>query len=163
MADDEGTPATYEVYKSPTERLKQLIIKWLEESVNHYSKSLNNKEEMYAFCIKTECLSNALLRYTGRKSKAELQQWYKQLKEQIKLLKENKDLIITKDKIEDQVLQLRFKYAEEVMKHNTLIIQNSPIIDTEVEGELDVSDEDMIGIIRCREKRVDDGKLEFKR
>lgn len=162
MNEEEGTTSSFEVYKSPAERLKQLIIKLLEESFNHYSKSYNNKEEKFAFIIKTKCLSDLILRWTGRNAKVELLQWSKQLNNEIKALRETKDMSITKDKIEDKILELKFIFAEEVAKHNTIIIQNSPIIDTEVEGELDITDEDMLGIVRLREKRKDDGKLEFK-
>lgn len=123
MAEDEGTP-TFEAYKSPAERLKQLIIKLLEESITHYSKSYNNKDESFAFIIKTRCLSDCLLRWTGKTARAELLQWYKQLDEKVKEIKEAKNLTVTDDKRDDMILKLKFQYAEEVRKHNTIVIQN---------------------------------------
>ncbi|MDH7506287.1 MAG: hypothetical protein QHH15_00665 [Candidatus Thermoplasmatota archaeon] len=162
MSEIAETPS-FEIYKSPTEKLKNEIVRLLIDNIGHKSRSYNNPEEKHAFCAKTQDLSILLMRYTPKSKRVELQKWYDQLEQQKRDLRNRKDTTITEDKIKEQMLELEYKYALEVHKQNETVIMNSPIIDTEVEGELDVSDEDLVGIIQYKIGRKDDKRLEFSR
>lgn len=151
-----------DTYKSPTERLKNEIIKLLFENVSHNSKSRNNADERFAFCTKTKDLSILLDKYTPREKRIELLNWYKQLDTKINEVKESKDYTLTVDKKNEMILELQYKYATEVHIHNSKVILNSPIIESDIEGELDINDEEILAVINYRSSRQDDGKLEFK-
>lgn len=159
---EEGESGSIEVYKSPTERLKNTIIRLLEENISHNSKTRNKPDEIYAFCRKTKDLSILLERFTPKEKYKELLEWYKQLNQEISDINQKQDYSLTKEKKDLMILQLEYDYALEVHNHNAKIILNSPIIETDVEGELDVNDEDLLQIIQLKEARSDDKRIEFK-
>lgn len=153
-----------ESYKSPTEMFKGKLTNLLFECTTHRCNCYNNKKEKYAFAKKVQDLSIYLERYTPASKRKELYQWYKQLKDKIQNIRENNngnDKKLTPIEMEDTIVNLEYIYAEEVHKHNQRILNSSPIIEVEVEGELDIDDEETISLIRT-EKRVDDRKLSFK-
>jgi len=133
------------------------------DNIHHNAKSLDDKEKN-AFCTMTKDLSILLERYTPSSKKKEVRDWYKQLAEEIKRIRASDKTHRDKDAIE---INLRYKYSLEVHEHNMRILMNSPIIEIEAEGDLDVTDEDIIHTVRGEisrgGKRLDDGQLIFKR
>lgn len=160
MSDDDNSPIV-ESYKSPTEMFKGRLVQLLYENISHNSKSRSNPAEKHAFAMKTRDLSILLERYTPGETKKEVRDWYAQLEKEIKDVKEAKDLSVTQDKREEKILALQYRYALEVHMSNQRVITNSPIIDVDIEGELDVTDAEMIDVVR-RGKRQDDGTLNYK-
>lgn len=159
---EESTTATTETaYRSPTELFKGKLVELLFRNIDHNSNSRNNSAEKFAFHIKTRALSILLERYTPRTAKQETRDWYKQLKDEVNKIRDSQDQTLTVEKKEERILNLQYQYAEEVDQQNQRIIVNSPIIDSDVEGELDVNDEDIVDVIR-RGKRTDDKKLEHQ-
>ncbi len=149
-----------ESYKSPTEMFKGKLTNLLFECTTHKSNCYNNKKEMYAFASKVWDLSIYLERYTPVSKRKELYQWSKQLKQKIQEIRKDNTKPTPSEK-DDSIINLEFIYAEEVHKHNQRILNNSPIIEVEVEGELDIDDEETINLIR-EKGRIDDGTLSFK-
>lgn len=148
---------------SPTEAIKQRSVGLMFDNINHNSMSMDDKEK-YAFCVKTKALAILLERYTPRDKREEIKDWYAQLAEEIKKIKEG-------DKIprEKAVLELKkkYQYALEVNEHNIRILMNSPIIEIDAEGELDATDQELIRTVRGDGvrggKRTDDKRIVFKR
>jgi hypothetical protein len=151
-----------ETYRSPTERLKGEIVNLLFQCITHNSKGRMDSVEKFAFCTKVRDLSTLLEKYTPRSKRQELLDWYKQQDKEISDILNNTDYTVTMDKKEDKILGLMYKYATEVHRHNERILINSPIVETDVEGELDIDDTEILDIIRLKEKRKDDGRIEFK-
>ena len=148
---------------SPTETIKQRSVGLMFENINHNSCSLDNKEK-YAFCTKTKALAILLERYTPRTAKEEIKEWYKKLGIEIKEIWKGDKTQRDKDVLE---LNIKYKYALEVNEHNMRILMNSPIVEIDVEGELDATDSELINTVRGDGtrggKRTDDSNIIFKR
>jgi hypothetical protein len=144
-------------FLSPTEKIKDKSVSLLFECIAHNSRAVKD-EEKYAFSAKTRDLSILLEKYTPKDARRELKEWYSQLDQQIKDIKESN--MIQRDKEKD-IINLRYKYALEVHEHNQRILMNSPIIEIDAEGELDISDEGIMNVVRGG-KRTDDKRIVFK-
>lgn len=153
---------TYQTYKSPTDMFKGRLLSLLFECIMHHSKALNDNNEVYAFARKSWDLSILLEKYIPASKRKELIQWRKQLKEDIKKVRSKEDADYTPAQRSGDILTIEFNYAEEVHMHNTRILINSPVLEIEIEGDLDVTDDNIIDIVRLK-KRKDDGKLIFKK
>jgi arsenate reductase-like glutaredoxin family protein len=129
------------------------------DCIEHNSKSRDPKEK-YAFYCKTRDLSILLERYTPRTAREELQEWYKQLKDRINEIN-NSGKSRTKEVKDKMILEERYRCSLEVHFHNQRILMNSPIIEVDAEGELDITDEDVIKMVRGG-KRTDDKGIVFK-
>ncbi len=158
---EEEAAASVESYKSPTEMFKGKLIQLLFENITHESKSRTNPDEKFAFATKTRSLANLLERYTPRSAKDELHTWYEQMEKEVQEIRESKDLSVTDTKRAERILAIQYEYAQEVHMHNQKIVTNSPIIEIDTEGELDVTDTEIVDVIR-RGKRQDDGTLNYK-
>ena len=153
--------AATESFKSPTEMFKGRLVQLLFECIVHQSKCYNDKNEVYAFARKSWDLSILLERYTPSTKRKELIDWKKQLKQEIKTVREDNKKYETPAEKEGQISNLEYTYAEEVHDHNKRILINSPIIEVDIEGDLDLSDDKLLNMIRLGD-RTDDGKLIFK-
>lgn len=141
-------------FLSPTELIKQKDVALMFDCINLNSTSLND-DNKYAFCTKTKDLYIMLEKYTAKKYREEVRNWYKQLDNEIAEI--NKKNITPADKGK-LILDKKYQYALEVHEHNQRVLMNSPIVEIEAEGELDITDDDAISVIRGG-KRVDDGRL----
>lgn len=132
-------------FLSPTEFIKQKSVSLLFNCIDLNSKSFDENDK-YSFCRKTKDLSIMLERYTPKKSRKELIDWYKQLDAEITTIKNKPNL--TEQTQAGMILSLRHSYALEVHEHNQRILMNSPIVEIEAEGELDITDDEAIKMIR---------------
>lgn len=146
-------------FLSPTEFIKQRSVSLMFDCIEHNSKSHDPKEK-YAFYCKSRDLSILLERYTPRSAREEVVKWYEQLKTKIDEIN-NKGGSATRESKDKMILKERYKCALEIHFHNQRILMNSPIIEVDAEGELDITDEDVIKMIRGG-KRTDDRKVVFK-
>lgn len=143
-------------FKSPTEMFKIRLLTLLFDCIDHNSKSYD-KDELYAFARKAWDLSVLLERYTPTSKRNELSLWKKQLESEINKAMGNEN---TTERTKEMGV-LEYKYAVEVHLHNQRILTNSPILEVDVEGDLDVSDESIKDIVRL--KRGEDARrVEFK-
>ena len=143
-------------FKSPTEMFKIRLLSLLFECIDHNSKS-HSTEELYAFARKAWDLSVLLERYTPTTKRKELSEWKKQLESEIKKASDTANS--TERKKAMGVLD--YRYAVEVHLHNQRILTNSPILEVDVEGDLDITDESIKDIVRLK-GRQDARRVEFK-
>jgi hypothetical protein len=118
----------------------------------------HDDQSKYAFCRKTKSLSILLERYTPKEIRKETHQWYQQLMEEEKSIKDN--VRFTPSEKNNAILEKRYLYAVEVHEQNIRLLMKSPIIEIEAEGELDITDDEAISIIRGG-KRGSDQKLVY--
>ena len=141
-------------FLSPDAQIKNKAVSLTFTCIDHDGQS-HSDDEKYAFCKKTKSLSTVLERWTPKNIRQETMKWYDQLKNEVAEV--NKKSITPQQK-NAMVADLEYKYALEVHHQNIRLLMNSPIIEVEAEGELDITDEDAIEIIRGG-KRTDDGKI----
>lgn len=158
--DSSADHGSFESYKSPTEMFKGNLIHLLSQCVVHHAGSYNDKNEKYAFARNAWDLAVLIERFTPSSKRKEIMDWKKQLKEEIKKVRMDPKLTTPTER-SDAVMDLEYYYAEEVHEHNIRILSNSPIIEVDVEGDLDVTDENTLDLIRLG-SRKDDGRIVFK-
>jgi len=157
--DNEET-ITYNT-SSPTEFIKQKSVSLLFDCIDLNARSIH-EEEKYAFIKKAKDLSIMLERYTPRQRRKELKDWLKQLDNEIKEIKENyKQRNATPKEMEKAIMEKKYEYMVQVHEHNQRVLMTSPIIELEVTGEMDITSEEMVEMVRGG-KRTDDGKLVSK-
>jgi len=139
---------------TPTEFIKQKSVASYFKCVELNSKSLNT-DEKYGFIKTVKDLAILLERYTPSDMIKELKEWYKQLESLNRGIDESTYTQKQKDAMK---LENSYRYALEVHEHNCRILMNSPIIEITAEGELDITDNDIIEVIRGG-KRKDDGRI----
>lgn len=140
---------------TPTEFIKQKSVSLYFKCIELNSKSIND-EDKYGFIKTVKDLCILLERYTPKENIKQLKEWYKQLNQENESI-DNKNDIVENTKVKMK-LNKSYDYALEVHEHNGRILMNSPIIEITAEGELDITDDDIIEIIRGG-KRKDDGQL----
>lgn len=153
MASDEGQRQFYSQTLSSTDLIKKNLVNLLFECTVHKSKSYDEQEK-FMFCAKVEDLCHYLLRYTPEANQKELLQWYRQMKEDIAVISKKKEIGQT---LKEEILNTRYEYALEVHQHNNHILMNSPIIEVDMEGEIDPErlDKD-ISVVRNDERNPTD-------
>lgn len=146
-------------FLSPTDLIKNKEVSLMFDTINHNAKSLN-LEEKHAFICKASDLSILLERYTPRKTREETKTWYAQLDVEVKKIRDENPSE-TKEKKNEKIMELRYRYAVEVHEKNLRVLMNSPIIEIDVEGDLDINDVNIIEVIRGG-KRSDDTGIVYK-
>lgn len=141
-------------FLSPTELIKQKDVALLFNCIDLNSKSLND-DEKYAFCCKVKDLYVMLEKYTPKANRKEVKEWYDQLNNELVEISKRNVTPAEKGKL---ILDKKYLYALEVHQHNQRILMNSPIVEIEAEGELDITDDDAISIVRGG-KRTDDKRI----
>lgn len=139
-------------FLSPTEFIKQKSVSLLFNCIDLNSKSYDD-ESKYSFCRKVKDLAIMLERYTPKNARKEVVDWYKQLESDITTIRERSTL--TEATQSSMSESKRYEYALEVHEHNQRILMNSPIVEIEAEGELDINDEDAIKMIRGAKTKDD--------
>jgi UDP-N-acetylenolpyruvoylglucosamine reductase len=100
-----------------------------------------------------------MLRYTPSELRKEIQAHYKEMQEKIdEIDRTTLDL----DKKEMEKMEIRFKYAHSIHQHNIKLLPQTAIIVQDVEGDLDVTDEEVLEVIRGG-KRKDDTNIRIGR
>jgi hypothetical protein len=130
---------------SPSKLEKRDNIRLAYECIQHKSRAYKNDSEKWAYASKVEDLMMRLLRFTRSEIKERLENHYNEMKDELKKI-ENSN--IDPDKKEREALKLRFEYAHPVHEHNIKLLPMSGIIVRDVEGELDVSNEEILTVIR---------------
>lgn len=154
MTDEEPQQQTQ--FMSPTDFIKNKEIGLMFDTINHDSRSMEQAEK-YAFIRKAKYLSILLERYTKRSAREETRNWYDQLREEERKIREENPSE-TKEKKNEKIMDLRYQYALEINEQSARVLMNSPIVEIDVEGDLDINDADVISIVRG-EKRIDAGTL----
>ena len=160
-ADTQVDENMYEAYSSmsPSKLINRDNIRLGYEAVQHKSRAYKDPKEMWAFASKVEDLMFRLLRYTPKDIRENLEAHYKEMEDKIANIEEER---VDLDKKEKKQLQIRFDYAIPVHQHNIKLLPVSSITTQDVEGELDVSKDEVVEIIRGG-KRDDSTKIRFIR
>jgi hypothetical protein len=154
---DQGTfESSYEGSPSKIEKRDNLRLAY--DCSIHKSNSYKNPKEMWAFACKVEDVMFRLLRFIPSEVKQELQDHYKELQSK---LEENKRIEQPAEVRENKEVELMFEYAKPVHEHNMKLLPMANVVQRNVEGELDISKEEIIEVIRGG-KREDDGTIQYR-
>lgn len=142
-------------FLSPSELIKQRVVGLMFDCINLNAQSYN-QEKRYEFVKKVKDLMIQLTRYTPKSKQQELIQWYDQMNTELESIKQRPHL--TDQERDKELLNKMYEYSLDVHEHNQRILLNSPIVEIEVEGELDITDDEAIAVIRGG-KRTDDKRI----
>ena len=145
-----------DVVLNPSEQIKRHIVQLSKDCTEHLSKSDNGESERYAFAMKTWVFSIMLEPYSPAQVLKPKMEHYKELEEKIKEI--NIDKGLSDENKKKTVNKIRFAYALPVFEQTVRILQNSKIVEVEVEGIINVESK---GI---RERvQMGDGIVDYKK
>lgn len=145
-------------FLSPTDLIKNKSVGLMFENITHHSRSIELAEK-YAFIQKVKDLSVVMERYTPKAARKELKELYEELNKRIQEIRERKG--DTESQRNEEIINLQYQYALEVHEQDIRVLMNSPIIEIDVEGDLDINDISVINTIRG-ERREDDKTVVLK-
>ena len=134
------------------EMKNKLIMRELSKCINHFANSYKNDKEKYAFIARVKSLHHLLLSSTPahiRKKTEELAEEYK------RRIEEETRNIGSEEEKEKRRLEILMEFAEILHYQNIQIIDNSKMMEEEIEGQIDVSDEEFIKAVRQGGEDVD--------
>ena len=136
---------------TPSDQIKRYIVQLSKDCIDHLSKSLDSDKEKYAFAIKTKALSVLLENYTDDKVKEITSKHFKDMEEKIEEIQKQKLGDDTKKKT---INKYRFENALPVLDQNIRVMQNSPIVEVEAHGIIDMNDDGIKERIQCKAKAL---------
>lgn len=131
---------------TPTEHIKHDIVKLRSETVKHLADSCQSDKEKYAFAVKTKVFAISLEPYTDKDTVKLVMDHYTELETEIKGIDNNDKL--NADNKRKTIVQRQFSYALPIFEQSLRILQNSPIVEMEAEGVINLKDEHMKERIR---------------
>ena len=159
MSDMEGSNFETSYEGSPSQIEKRDNLRLIYDCTIHKSNSFKSLNDKWAFACKVEDVMFRLLRFIPSEVKEELQKHYEEMKNE---LEENKRMEQPAETRERKEVEIMFEYAKPVHEHNLKLMPMSSQIKRDVEGELDVSKEEVLEIIRGG-KRTDDKTISVTR
>jgi hypothetical protein len=158
MSDiEEAFETSYE--GSPSKIEKRDNLRLIYDCTVHKANSFKNQKEMWAFACKVEDVMFRLLRFIPSPVKEDLEKHYKELQDK---LDENKRIQQPAEVREKREVELMYEYAKPVHEHNLKLMPMANVIQRDAEGELDISKQEVIEMIRGG-KREDDAKVYLAR
>lgn len=125
-----------DIVLNPSEQIKRHIVQLSKDCTEHLSKSDNGESERYAFAMKTWVFSIMLEPYSPAKVLKPKMDHYKELEEKIKEI--NNDKSLSDENKKKTVNKVRFAFALPVFEQTVRILQNSKIVEVEVEGIINI-------------------------
>jgi len=158
MADvgDGSFETSYE--GSPSQIEKRDNLRLIYDCTVHKSNSFKSDREKWAFACKVEDVMFRLLRFIPSEVRTSLEEHYNEMNDK---LEENRELQQPAETREKKMVDIMFQYAKPVHEHNLKLMPMSSQIKRDVEGELDVSKEEILEAIRGG-KRTDDKTVSLK-
>lgn len=144
---------------SPVDFKHRLIMKELAKCIDHLAKSYNDDREKYAFIMRTKTLHHLLLPYTPTSVKERTK---KLAKEYEKKIQEEISKIPSEEGRRKKELEIAMEFAEKLHYQNIQIIDNSKMMEEEVEGVIDLEDASIIEAVRHGSKDVDARPISLK-
>lgn len=145
-------------YSSPDETIKHKSVELLHQCISLNSTSFNDNDK-YSFAKIVKDLSIRLERWSTPEQIKETKALYEKMEEELKKISVV-ERYTEKDK-EIKKQNIKYEYSLEVHEQNHRILMGSPIVQIETTGELDITDDDAIVIIRGG-KRNDSTKIVYK-
>ena len=137
---------------TPSDQIRRYIVQLSKECIDHLSKSIDSNKEKYAFSVKTKALSLLLENYMEKRVKKITFDYFKKLEQEILEVKKRDDL--SEETRKQHINKIRFEYMLPVMEQNIRLMQNSPIVEVEAHGTIDMSDRKIKDRIRGKEKAL---------
>jgi hypothetical protein len=148
---------SYEGKPSDIERRDNLRLMY--DCTVHKSNSYKNPKEMWAFACKTEDVMFRMLRFIPSRIRQEIQDHYKEM--DLKL-EDNKRTEQPAEVRERKEVEIMFQYAMPIHEHNMKLLPMSSTIQRDLEGELDVTKQEVLDLIRGG-RRGDDATAHYSR
>jgi len=137
---------------TPSDQIKRYIVQLSKDCIDHLSKSEGNNKERYAFAIKTKSLSVLLENYTNDEVRKITNDHFKEMDNRIREIRKDKELNDdTKKQTENRI---RFEYALPILDQNIRVMQNSPIVEVEAHGIIDMNSNGIKDRIQCKAKAL---------
>jgi hypothetical protein len=139
--ETKATPVA-DVVMTPTEMIRHDIVALAKETTTHYKRAEYEDSDKHMFYATVKVLSIRLEPYTPLEVRRETFAHYKELKEIEEQIKANATYSESTKK--QTVLKRRYDYSLPIFEQNLRILQNSPLVEIEVEGLLNLADEEAI-------------------
>ena len=156
--EDSNLETSYEGSPSKIEKRDNLRLAY--DCTAHKANSFKNKKEMWAFACKVEDVMFRLLRFIPSDIRAELEKHYKELHDKLEKNKQVEQPAEVRERLE---VELMFEYAKPVHEHNLKLLPMSNMIQRDVQGELDVSKDEVLELIRGGKRAEDDRTIQLTR
>lgn len=121
---------------TPSDQIKRYIVQLSKDCIDHLSKSEHDNKERFAFAVKTKSMSVLLENYMDDNVKEITNTHFKEMDD--KILAVSKDKSLSPDTKRQTINRIRFDYALPVMDQNIRVMQNSPIVEVEAHGIIDM-------------------------
>ena len=126
---------------TPSDQIKRYIVQLSKDCIDHLSKSEGSNKERYAFAVKTKAMSVLLENYTTDEIRKITSNHFKEMDEKIRAI--SKDKSLGDDTKKQTINRIRFDYALPVMDQNIRVMQNSPIVEVEAHGIIDMNSKEV--------------------
>ena len=144
---------------SPADFKHRLIMKELAKCIDHLAKSYNDDREKYAFIMRVKTLHHLLLPYTPSSVKEKTK---KLAEEYEKRIQKEVSKIASEEGKKKKELEIAMEFAEKLFYQNIQIIDNSKMMEEEVEGVIDLEDATIVEAVRHGGKDVDAKPVSLK-
>jgi len=140
---------------TPSDQIKRYIVQLSKECIDHYSRSIDNKKDKFAFYVKVKSLNILLENYMDDNIKKITFTYMEEIKNEIdKIKKDGKEGKLTEETVKNHINNKRFEYMIPIFEQSLRIIQNSPITEVEAHGVIDLNSKDIKKRIRGEEKAI---------
>jgi len=130
---------------SPSEDEKRGIVTLSFQCTKNKAESYQDLKEKYKFNQNVEDLLYRLLRYMPDKLKHEIERMFDEMGEKEEEIKKSN---LTEQKKGKEIIEMQFEYFKKIHRINIQVLPRSTIYEQDVAGELDITDEKAIAIIR---------------
>lgn len=147
MAGEKKTFVSDQAMK-PTEQIKRYIVQLSKDCTDHLSQAYTSDKERYAFATKTKVFSILLEPHTASDIKTATFKSYDDLETEVKKLKDQEMNEETRKK---NMIRIQYDYALPIFEQSLRILMNSPIVEVEAEGIIDLAREGLKDRVRQKD------------
>jgi len=130
---------------SPSEEEKKRIVALSFECDKNKASSYQDLNQMYAFNENVDSLLYRLVRFMPDKLKKDIEKIYDDMYDKVKEIKKSN---LTEQKKSKEIIETKFDYFKKLHRINTQVLPRSTIYEQDVAGELDITDDKAIDVIR---------------
>lgn len=130
---------------SPSEEEKKRIVALSFECDKNKADSYQNLKEKYAFNENVDSLLYRLLRFMPDELKEDIEEIYDAIESKSESIMSSN---LTEQKKQKEIIEMKFEYFRNIHRINTQVLPRSTIYEQDVAGELDVTDDKALEVIR---------------
>ena len=138
-------------YLTPTEQIKRDVISLAKEATDHYSKSLTDENEKWAFYVKTRVLSLRLKGYMSINMRIWLRDQLLELDKKVEEIETNPKLSPDNKKV--NMVNMRYSYALPIYDLCIELLHNCPIVESVSDSTIELDLEDIEKRVRLHSER----------